>query len=214
MNALPAEAEALAGMDRSYTVTVLAQVRALVSQLAQGKEHRTLLLCSDGFQLVPGREVWGLLVAYFPELNRYALRTVERLSGEFDAIVKVAAKSNIIIDTIDSRGLYTSSYFDASNTMASASIAPRVLSETDSAQSTAGDSLMELAAATGGTAYFNSNDIYAGIRKAVAEGRDYYTLAYVPANSAMDGKYRKIAVEVKGRKLTVKAKRGYWATEN
>jgi VWFA-related protein len=214
MNGLPSEAESLAGMDRSYTITLLTQLRALVSQMAQSTEHRTLLLCSDGFQMSPGREVWALLVAYFPELNRYALRTMDRLSVEFDAIVKVATKSNIVIDTIDSRGLYTSSYFDASNPMASARVGPRVISVMSNLQTEAGDSLMEFAAATGGTAYMNSNDIFSGIQQAVAEGRDYYTLAYVPANTAMDGKYRKLAVEVKGRKLTVKAKRGYWATEN
>lgn len=66
--------------------------------------------------------------------------------------------------------------------------------------------------ATGGSAWRNSNDLFAGISKAVAEGRDYYTLGYVPSNTTMDGKFRRIAVEVKGRKVTLRAKRGYWAT--
>lgn len=81
-------------------------------------------------------------------------------------------------------------------------------------QSEAGVTLTEFAAATKGTSYQNSNDLLAGIRKAVAEGRNYYTLGYVSTNAAMDGKFRNITVEVKGRKVTLKAKRGYWATEN
>jgi VWFA-related protein len=153
-------------------------------------------------------------VAFFPELSRYALNANDRLSPEFDAIVRVAARSGIVIDTIDSRGLYTLPIFDASMGSIGISAMPRVQSAMSSLQSEAGDSLMEFADATGGTAYHNSNDLLAGIQKAVAEGRDYYSLAYVSTNPVMDGKFRTIAVEVKGKKLTVKAKRGYWATEN
>ncbi len=214
MRGLPVEAEALASEDRMRSVTLLGQLRSLVTQLSKGNEHRTVLLFSDGFQISAGREIWELLLVYFPELSRYALRTQDRLSSEFDGVVKVAARHNVIINTIDSRGLYTPSFFDASMGSVGANVAPRVMSVMSSLQSEAGAALMEIAAATGGSAYFNSNDILEGIQKAVAEGREYYTLAYVPRNSAMDGKYRAIGVEVKGRKLTVKAKRGYWAAES
>jgi len=43
------------------------------------------------------------------------------------------------------------------------------------------------------------------------DGREYYVLAYVPANWAADGKFRKIQVRVKDKKLSVRAKQGYWA---
>jgi hypothetical protein len=36
-------------------------------------------------------------------------------------------------------------------------------------------------------------------------------LAYVPKNSARDGKYRTITVEPNDKKLTLRAKAGYWA---
>ncbi len=214
MQSLPGRAQALASLDRSLTVTLLEQLRVLVVQMTKSKEHRTVLLLSDGFQMSPGREVWELTIAYFPELSSFAWRGQERLTAEFDAVVKIAAKSNIVIDTIDSRGLYTPSFFDASSGGVNPSFAPRVLNAMNSLQSEAGSSLMEFAAATGGSSYANSNDISAAIQKAIAGGRDYYTLAYVPTNTAMDGKFRAITVEVKGRKLTVKAKRGYWATAN
>ena len=214
MNMLPTEAHMLESLDRSFTVTLLSQLKSLVAQMTKGHDHRTLLLLSDGFQMSAGREPWRLLVAFFPELREITLNGNERLTDEFDAIVKVAARNNIIIDTVDSRGLYTDSFYDASRGGVSISAMPRVQSAMSQLQSEAGDSLVEFAAATGGTAYRNSNDILGGIQKAVAEGRDYYSLAYVSTNSGMDGKFRKITVEVKGKKLTVKAKRGYWATEN
>ncbi len=65
-------------------------------------------------------------MAFFPELSRFAMRSQERMTAEFDAVVKVAARSNVIIDTIDSRGLYTPSYLDAANGGINQSVAARV----------------------------------------------------------------------------------------
>jgi VWFA-related protein len=129
-------------------------------------------------------------------------------------VVKIASRSNIIINTIDSRGLYTPSWTDASTSGPTISVASDVMSAMNELQAEAGMTLTEFSAATGGTSYQNSNDLLAGIRRAVAEGRNYYTLGYVSTNAAMDGKFRNITVEVKGRKVTLRAKHGYWATAN
>jgi VWFA-related protein len=214
MKALPMDAEQMAGMDRNYTTALLSGLRDLVRELSKGTEHRTLLLISDGFQLSPGRDAWQLLQAYFPELPLLSLRGLDRMQSEFESVVKIAARSNVIINTIDSRGLYTPSWTDASTSGPSSKVALAVMSVMNSMQSEAGMTLTEFAAATGGTFYQNSNDLLAGIRRAVAEGRDYYTLGYVSTNAAMDGRFRSITVEVKGRKVTLRAKRGYWATAN
>jgi len=48
-------------------------------------------------------------------------------------------------------------------------------------------------------------------RSALADGREYYVLAYRPKNSAQDGKFRSITVEANDKKLSVRAKSGYWA---
>jgi VWFA-related protein len=76
------------------------------------------------------------------------------------------------------------------------------------------DGLAELARETGGLFFENNNDLLKGIRKAVADGREHYVLAYVPSNKKLDGTYRKILVEVKDRHFQVHAKPGYWATKN
>jgi VWFA-related protein len=65
---------------------------------------------------------------------------------------------------------------------------------------------------TGCTAFHNSNDILTGFKRAFADGREYYMLAYVPSNETQDGKFRKIEVRVREKKALVSAKRGYWAT--
>jgi VWFA-related protein len=209
MQQLPQEAEQIAGVERVTTGWLLAGLRDLVSQMAAGAGHRTLLLISDGFQLSPGRDAWELLDAYFPGLA--GMRGIDRMQSEFESVVKIAARSNVVINTIDSRGLFAPSFVDAGN-YGSGSASNRVIPAMGRLQTEAGQVLAEFAAATGGVAFQNSNDILGGIRKAVAEGRNYYTLGYVSTNAAMDGKFREIVVQVKRRAVVLRAKRGYWAT--
>ena len=80
-----------------------------------------------------------------------------------------------------------------------------------SATDTAG-TLTEIADATGGIAFRDSNDILSDLRRAFTDGREYYSLAYIPSNSNLDGTFRAITVQVRGSNLLVKSKRGYWAT--
>lgn len=64
-----------------------------------------------------------------------------------------------------SRGLYTSEFFDASNPGGTTRLLPALMSITDTASSDAGDTLSEIAAATGGTAFHNSNDLLTGMQR-------------------------------------------------
>ena len=76
-----------------------------------------------------------------------------------------------------------------------------------------GDPLQQLARATGGTYFHNSNDLLQGLKRVFADSREYYVLAYVPKNASSDGTFRAIRVQVKGNGLKVRSKPGYWATE-
>ena len=75
-----------------------------------------------------------------------------------------------------------------------------------------GDALAELARETGGFFFENNNDLLKGIRRAFADGREEYVLAYVPSNTNLDAQFRKISVQLKDNKLRIAAKAGYWAT--
>jgi VWFA-related protein len=213
------QVEHIAAVERNQTAYVLGALRDLVRELSKGHEHRTLILISDGFQLTPGLDAQRLVEGYFPSLiPRDSVPGIDRMQPEFDAVVKIAARANVIINTIDSRGVYTPAWTDASlgasGSATNPAIAANIVSAMNGAQAEHGLTLTEFSAATGGTSYQNSNDLFAGIRKAVADGRNFYTLGYVSTNAAMDGKFRNITVEVKGHKLTLRAKRGYWATAN
>ncbi len=207
---LPSEADQLAEQDRLATVAFLREFRGLVEQLRRGGGRRTIVLFSDGFELVPGHVAYEFLSAYFPEIRGLSLRSVDRIP-DMEPVLRLAANANIPIYTIDSRGLYTSAYFDASNPGGAAFAAPAIMSAMDRTASEAGQTLSEIADATGGTAFRNSNNILDGLERAFADGREYYMLAYVPSRSDLDGKFRTISVRTRDRKWVVSAKRGYWA---
>lgn len=211
---LPLEAERIATQERVYNLLFLRQLHNLVEQLSHGNDRRTMVLISDGFELVPGKAARTLLNAYFPEFRFAALGTVDRMQAEFDQVVRIAARSNITIDTVDTRGVYTQSYFQASNRGSGRAMMPAVLGAMNQSASDLQAALLEVAAATGGIAFRNNNDLQAGLTRALADGRAYYMLGYVSANPKMDGAFRAITVQVRGRPMTLQAKKGYWATED
>ena len=206
--ALPLQADAYAERERSRTTDFLAQFRSVVERLARDSGRRTMVLISDGILLAPGRIPYGLLEACFPEFR--STRKLESMHDVMEPIFKLAVKANVTIYTIDSRGLYTSPAMDASRSVV-ASVVNQVAREWNDIATDEGLTLAEIAAATGGTAFKNSNDLLTGLQRAFADGREYYTLAYVSTNDAQDGKFRKIAVQVRDSQATVNAKRGYWA---
>jgi VWFA-related protein len=77
--------------------------------------------------------------------------------------------------------------------------------------------LSELANATGGLAFFpeDANDTEAICTQIAHDIRNQYTLAYYPTNSARDGSFRTVQVQVipprGASKLTVRTRTGYYA---
>jgi VWFA-related protein len=218
----PQQAQAIAELDRTLTVGFLRQFRSLVAQLARARDRRTIVLISDGFQIEPGREALALVNAFFPPASHClvpvdvfcppnAMQSTSRMVEEFEPILQLAAASNVTIDTIGSRGLYGQRAFDASNPGAPPSVDGAVGRAERDMDSAAGNTLAEIAEATGGTSFHDNNNLLSGLQRAFADGRDYYTIAYVPGNASFDGKFRAIAVQVRDPKAVVNAKRGYWA---
>jgi len=207
---LPHEAQMLADHERFRTTQFAKQLGGVVEQVARGNGRRTLVLVSDGFPLAPGAVSFGLLQAYFPELRSTQAVEADQMQDVMEPIFKLAAKANVPVYTIDSRGLYTQAAFDASRS-ANVSVATKVTMALNNIAMDQGQTLSQIAAATGGKTFQNSNDLLAGLKKAFADGREYYMLAYVPTNEAQDGKYRRIEVTVRDNKAQANAKRGYWA---
>jgi VWFA-related protein len=70
-----------------------------------------------------------------------------------------------------------------------------------------------VAEATGGVAYYNTNDLKTAVAKAILNGANYYTVSYVPPDLRFDGRYHSIDVEVARPGLHVAYRKGYNADD-
>lgn len=210
-------AERTAVLTRAF----IQELNAVVDALASMPTTRTLVLISDGFNLVPGQELYGIAAAYFPDVAEFRSNYRET-QAELDAVLRKAEKSNVVVYALDSRGLYSlaseGNDFNAASASQGNMQTGQALKGVDNQERRIvwenGSAMAQLAAATGGTYFHDNNDLLTGLRRAFDDARARYTLAYVPANSALDGKFRKISVQVKDSKLHVSAKAGYWAESN
>ncbi|MGO9256033.1 MAG: VWA domain-containing protein [Bryobacteraceae bacterium] len=166
-----------------YTLT------ALVRRMGTMPGQRLILLASAGF------------ITPFDEL--------QQMTDVLDA----AIKANVVIGTLDARGLYTDMP-DASRPSSSytgQSLQLKLQYDREAARAQA-DILAELAAGTGGTFFQNNNDLYAGFER-VAAAPDYvYMLGFSPQNLRLDGSFHSLKVTLKsGVTLSIQARKGYYA---
>ena len=75
------------------------------------------------------------------------------------------------------------------------------------------DTLNQIAADTGGKAFFNSNAIEEAIATATEQGSNYYTLSYTPSNRKYNGKFRKIKVTAAEKGYHLHYRPGYIADD-
>jgi VWFA-related protein len=71
--------------------------------------------------------------------------------------------------------------------------------------------LNNLADATGGHAYYGTNDFAGALDRGFEDGSSYYSLAYRPANHNWNGHYHNIAVKLAERGYSLSYRRGYYA---
>lgn len=72
--------------------------------------------------------------------------------------------------------------------------------------------LQTFASATGGRAYFNSNDLVRGFRDAVNDSSQYYMLGYYLDHSKTKPGWRKLTVKVRRDHTEVRARSGFFVT--
>lgn len=70
-------------------------------------------------------------------------------------------------------------------------------------------SMEAVAQATGGVAYYNTNDLKAAVGKAIENGANYYSVSYNPPDLAFDGKYHAIHVESTRSDVHLAYRQGY-----
>jgi VWFA-related protein len=131
-------------------------------------------------------------------------------SSRMRDITNAAAKSGVVIYSMDTRGLVASLH-DASSDRPFDPFG-RLLFTAQRELNATQDSLNALAADTGGKAVFNTNDLRKGLTPALKETSTYYLLAWKPdAESQKQGRFRNLEVKLVNRSdLTVRVRKGFF----
>jgi VWFA-related protein len=136
------------------------------------------------------------------------------LTSDSSSLIDRANRANIVINTIDARGLYTPDLLGdiadpPHDSMRTAGIKSSYRIQSQLAQS---DILGQLADGTGGTFFHNRNDIDEGLREATAAPAMSYLLGFSPQNLKLNGAYHTLKVTLAGKqKFNVQARHGYYA---
>jgi len=168
----------------SEDVMVLSGLRNLVRQMGNLRGFRSIVLVSPGFLT--------------PEV---AMR-----QGEAD-LIETALRSEIVVNTLDVRGVYTPVVSPNSSHPANPTTRFRYDSEEAITQT---EVMASLAYSTGGTFFHSNNDLDEGFRRTTEAPEYLYVLGFSPQK--LDGKYHKLKVRLNSQtKLTVQAREGYYA---
>jgi VWFA-related protein len=178
-------------LGESENRNVYSELESVLRLLASKPGERVMLLASPGFPLDP-------------------IGTLIYESSEF---VDHANRSNVVINTIDARGLYTPDFGDISERYAQpAQVAGQSASVLLSIQTEKQFVLGDFAYGTGGRFFHNSNDLEGGLKQLGIVPEISYVLGFSPQNEKMDGHFHALKVTLTGKqKYAVEARRGYYA---
>lgn len=181
LNLVESKAQTVLSVGETQIQITFSNLEALIRRMSALPGERVIVLMSPGFFVTPSMQQ----------------------SGD---IIDRATKANVVINTIDARGLYVSSFYDA----AKAAPGPSAFSSTE--EMLQNDILDVLADGTGGTFFHNRNDIDQGLLQAAAEPEVSYVLGFTPQNLKLDGRYHHLKVTLTNKqKWELQARHGYFA---
>jgi VWFA-related protein len=196
------------GMTREQAeAMVQSRASALLSYSASLTRNSLLGLKSlvKGARNLPGRKVVFLLSGGFQVHNQRG-----DLTADLRDITNLAAKSGVVIYSMDTRGL-VASLTDAS-TDDIVDPTGRLDRATHSELLESQDGMHALAVDTGGKAVFNTNDLRVGLAPALKETSNYYLIAWKPdTETQKQGRFRRVEVKLIGHPdYTVRVRKGYF----
>lgn len=171
--------------DSRFALEVLTNIIRRMSALPGAK---SMVLVSQGFLLVD-----------------------EHRQGEA-AVMDRAVRANIIINSLNARGLFTVDPDASAKVNGSEEFLNYKSAYVRESQMQDQNVLAELAAGTGGTYFHNNNDLGLGFRRLASPPEFVYVLGFSPLNEKMDGSYHALRVTLRNSKdLTLQARQGYYA---
>ncbi len=156
--------------DRDTRVT-LDTLEVLVKRMSRMPGSRTVVLASPGFYL-----------------------SIDHRQLETDLMDK-AIRANVTISTLDARGVYVIVPGGDASTPSGPGTGSNLVAQMASEVATANqDILRELADATGGSFFHNSNDLKEGFKQIAMQPEFIYVLGFYPQNLKLDGSYHALKV--------------------
>ena len=174
---------------REMSLDALNSLHAAIDFLADRSGERVLVLASSGF-------------------------LAGTLEDNVDSILDDALHADIVINSLDAKGLYT-----YTETEARANLDGEDATDQTYRIESFGQSMMTLTAAmadfavgTGGRFFHNRNDLNAGYYSLAAAPETEYLLGFVPKNENFNGRFHKLKVAASAPgKLNIQARPGYFA---
>jgi VWFA-related protein len=198
------------GTDRQMAAAIVASRASTLLQQASNITRNSLAglesLVRSSSKLTGRKLIFLLSDGFF--IDHRNSDSADRLRSITDA----AARSGVVIYSVDARGLVASlddisisQPIDPSGRLARSSSGELAASQ---------DALYALAKDTGGRAVFNTNALDVGVANALKETSVYYLLAWRPEQGTQTDKFRHISVTIPGRKdLTVRVRQGFFDVE-
>lgn len=181
---------------------------------------------------IPGRKnlIWfsgSFPVALDPDPTQMSpFMTVRNYAGQLRETSNLLAAARVAVYPIDARGLMNLPSLDAANSSDAnqerstgagmregASVPTFSMTDRDADNSRMAErtTMQQIAAATGGREFINTNDFEQAIAGAIDDGSSYYTIGYVPAVKKLDGSFRRLSVRVDDAQVRLAYRRGYYA---
>lgn len=186
---------------RNRILNTLAALEAIARHLGGVPGRKSLVWVSGSFPLSIGHE--DIRNPGTPRRRQFEMDQRTYL-GEMEQAARTLNHSNIAVYPVDARGLVAglSGSATAQGGMSTQAFAPENL-----------DTMLVLAARTGGKAYINRNDIDGSLREVFNEAALTYTLGYYPSDPPSGGKWRDIQVKVNRQGVNVRHRKGYFGFE-
>jgi VWFA-related protein len=193
--------EMAANIVRNRSQTVLAQAANFNTNMLSALESLV-----RNMKDLPGRKILFFFSGGFLIRNKRGDADIR-----LQRIISAAAKSGVVIYSIDAKGLSGPSGFEASES-GGFDLTGRRIRASSGERFALQDGLNALARDTGGKPIFNTNDFKPGITNALKETSVYYLLAWKPdAENQKSARFRNIQVNVVGRPdLTVRVRKGFF----
>jgi VWFA-related protein len=145
-------------------------------------------------------------------------RSSESLTGSTTQAARALNRVDMVLYPVDATGVMPNAMMDPKNSYSDAGAkcmdcvnqVPEISSGMFARQDLR-DTERSMADATGGEAFYGSNDIKAAMARAFDDGRYAYTIGFYPGHGEWNGKFRKIKIHttIDGAKLRYRA--GYYA---